>query len=134
MPIWLITLYLLHVGAAFYWLGSTFLVAQAKGKGAERQFPFQMLAAGLAMALGAALWGELHPYGIGKMEVVLAVGVACAIGAAGVQGVLVGGAIRKRKRGVLTEEAALARIRKGHRWAAVLLAVALLAMVGSYHV
>ncbi|HUO21502.1 MAG TPA: hypothetical protein VMU59_03205 [Caulobacteraceae bacterium] len=134
MPNWLIGLYLLHVFAALYWLGSTYLVAQRKGVGAERQYRYQMVAATLTMLLGGFLWGQMHRFGVGKMEVVLGLGALAAIGAAGVQGLLVGGSIRRLRNGQLDEPKARARIRAGNRWAAVLLAVALLAMVGSYHV
>jgi divalent metal cation (Fe/Co/Zn/Cd) transporter len=134
MPSWLIALYLLHIGAAFYWLGSSFLVAQAKGKGAEKQFAAQMIAAAMTLALGAVLWREMHPFGIGKMEAMLGLGAACAFAAAGVQGAWVGGSLRRLRKGLMTDAAARKRITFGHRIASVLLAVALLCMVGSYHV
>ena len=134
MPNWLVILYLIHIGAALYWLGSTFLVAQAKGQGAERQFRFQMIAALITMIFGGMLWGKLHSTGIGKIEIVLALGVLLAVAAAGVQGSLVGGSIRRLRVGVLDEATARLRIRKGERWTAALLALALFAMVGAYHV
>jgi hypothetical protein len=134
MPYWLIALYLLHIGAALYWLGSSFLTALAKGTGAERQFLPQMIAAGLAMALGVVLWRELHPSGVGKMETVLGVGVVFALAAAGVQGPWVGGALRRLRSGAMTETTARKRITLGYRISAILLALALMCMVGSYHV
>jgi hypothetical protein len=54
--------------------------------------------------------------------------------AAGIQGVRVGGSLRKLRTGALSKDVALHRIRQGHRQAAVLLAAALLCMVGSYHI
>lgn len=134
MPNWLIALYLLHIGAAFYWLGSSFLVAQAKGKGAEAHFLPQMIAAAATMALGAVLWRELHPFGVGKMEAVLGVGALFAVAAAGVQGAWVGGPLRRLRKGVMTEQAARKRITLGYRITAILLALALMSMVGSYHI
>ncbi|HVY35481.1 MAG TPA: hypothetical protein VG960_13800 [Caulobacteraceae bacterium] len=134
MPYWFIALYLLHIGAGLYWMGSSFLVAQAKGKGAETQFRPQMIAAGLTIALGAFLWRRMHPDGFGKMEGLLALGAICALAATGVQGALVGGSLRRLRQGVMDQDRGRMRIRLGHRIAAALLAVALLSMVGSYHV
>ena len=133
MPYWMIALYLAHVGAGLYWLISSFLAALAKGQGAEALFPKQMVAATLSFALGLFLWYRMHAYGFGKMEAMLAVGAVCALAAAGVQGLRVGGSLRKMRMGVISKDVALHRIRQGHRQAAVLLAVALLCMVGSYH-
>ena len=134
MPSWLIAVYLLHIGAALYWMGSSFLVALAKGAGAERQYRFQTIAAIVTMLVGGFLWGQLHSAGVGKMEVVLGLGALSAVGAAGIQGAVVGASLRKLRRGQLSEAVARPRIVKGYRWSTVLLAVALLAMVGSYHV
>ena len=134
MPAWLIALYLLHIGAGLYWLGSSFFIAQAKGKGAESQFHWQMAAATLVVAVGVVLWSELHPLGVGKMETVLGVGAGLAVAAAGIEGAWVGGSLRRRRRGTMTEAAARARITLGYRIGAILLALALFAMVGSYHI
>ena len=134
MPYWFIALYLLHIGAGLYWMGSSFLVAQAKGKGAEAQFRPQMIAAGLTIALGLFLWRQMHPAGLGKMEGMLGLGAAFALAAAGVQGALVGGSLRRLRKGLIAEDRARIRIRLGYRVAAAFLAVALLSMVGSYHV
>jgi hypothetical protein len=134
MPNWLIAVYLLHIAAALYWLGSSFLVALAKGAGAERQYRFQMIASTVTILVGGFLWGQLHSAGIGKMEVVLGLGGLCSLGAAGIQGAVVGASLRKLRAGRLSEAVARPRMVKGYRWSTVLLAVALLAMVGSYHV
>ena len=134
MPNLLTAMFVAHIAAALYWLASSFLVAMAKGKGAEAQYRFQMIAAVLTMAFGGALWGQLHKAGIGKMEIVLVVGAALAIGAAGIQGAMVGGSIRRLQAGKIDEATARSRIRKGSRWTAALLALALFAMVGSYHI
>jgi len=134
MPYWLIALYLLHIGAGLYWMGSSFLVALAKGKGAETQIRPQTAAIVLTIALGLFLWRRLHPTGFGKMEGLLALGAACAFAAAGVQGLLVSGSLRKLRKGSISEDRGRLRITLGHRIAAALLAVALLSMVGSYHV
>ncbi len=134
MPYWLIALYLFHVGAGLYWLISSFLAALAKGKGGQDQFRLQMVAAFLTFAVGAVLWREMHAYQFGAMEALLALGVVCAMVAAGVQGMRVGGSLRKLRQGVISQQAATDRIRMAQRIAAALLAVALLCMAGSYHV
>jgi hypothetical protein len=76
----------------------------------------------------------MHAFGFGKMEAMLALGALCAVLAAGVQGVRVGGSLRKLRKGLISKDVASHRIKQGHRQAAVLLAAALLCMVGSYHV
>jgi len=134
MPYWLIAFYLAHVGAGLYWLMSSFLVALAKGQGSEAQFRPQMVAAGLTFVLGLLLWRQMHAYGFGKMEAMLALGAACAVLAAGIQGVRVGGSLRKLRTGAISKDVAMHKIKQGHRQATVLLAVALLCMAGSYHV
>ena len=134
MPYWMIALYLAHVGSGLYWLMSSFLAALAKNQDAQAQFRKQMVAAALTFALGLFLWQRMHGYGFGKMEAMLALGVACAVVAAGVQGMRVGGSLRKLRKGLISKDVALHRIKQGHRQAAVLLAVALLCMVGSYHI
>lgn len=134
MPPWLIALYCLHVGTALFWMGSCFLVAQAKGKGAERQYRPQAIAMTLTFLVGAYLWWKLHWPLMGRMEMVLGLGVLCAIIASGVHGALVGGSLRKLRKGALTDDEARRRITKGQRIVAGLTAIALLCMVGSYHV
>jgi hypothetical protein len=134
MPYWLIALYLFHVGAGLYWMISSFLAALAKGKEPQASFRLQMVAAFVTFAVGGVLWREMHAYQFGAMEALLAVGVVCAVLAAAVQGARVGGSLRKLRQGSITKQAALDRIRMGHRVAAALLALALLCMVGSYHV
>ena len=47
---------------------------------------------------------------------------------------MVGGSIRRLQAGKIDEATARSRIRKGSRWTAALLALALFAMVGSYHI
>jgi hypothetical protein len=125
---------LLHIVAALFWLGSSYMVAQRKGRGAERQYKFQMIAATVTVLAGGYLWPKLHPLGIGKGEVVLGIGALCAVAAAGLQGMMVGAPLRKMRAGALSEDAGYAKIRTGYRWSTVLLAVALLAMFGWSHV
>jgi hypothetical protein len=77
-----------HVLAGVFWAGSTFALARAGGEAAARLFRPQMGAATLALLAGLGLWGILHRGPMGPMEDTLAVGVVCALAAAGVQGML----------------------------------------------
>ena len=92
-----------------------------------------MLAATLAVFSGGGLWSLFHRGLFGPPEMVLAAGALCAIVAAGVQGALVGGPIRRMKSGALSQEQAFAKMTKGQRLGAGLLAVALLTMVSAPH-
>jgi hypothetical protein len=129
MPLMLILA--VHVLSTLFWLLSSFIVAQAKGRGAERQYRPQMIAAVLAILSGAYLWHLLHEGGFGAVEAVLALGGICAIAAAGVQGAMVGGSLRRLRNGLQDEAEARLKITTGQRIAAGLLAVALLCMVGA---
>jgi hypothetical protein len=132
MPIWLMLLYAVHILSSLFWLGSSFVVAMAKGRGAEGQYRPQMAAAVLVVLSGGGLWHLLHEGGFGPVEAVLALGAVLAIIAAGVQGMLVGGSLRKMRKGVLAEDAARRKITTGQRIAAGLIAVGLLCMVGAH--
>jgi hypothetical protein len=90
-----------------------------------------MVAATVVVFAGGALWSMLHKGVFGSREMMLALGAVCAIVAAGVQGGLVGGSIRRLKTGVLAEDPAGKRMRLGQRIGAALLVVALLTMVGA---
>jgi hypothetical protein len=65
------------------------------------------------------------------LVIILTVGAVCAIAAAGVQGALVGGTIRKMKAGALAEADARRTMALGNRIAAGLLAVTLITMVAA---
>jgi hypothetical protein len=132
MPVAFMLLYIVHVLSALVWMGSSFVVAQAKGRGAERQYPLQTGATLLAFLTGGYLWSTLHSGAFGPMELVLAIGVACAVIAAGAQGMLVGGSLRRLRKGVLDETEARRRITTGHRIGAGLVAIGLLCMAGAH--
>jgi hypothetical protein len=119
----------LHVVAALFWAGTSFLVAQQAGEGAEKLYRPQMAAAVVAVLSGAYLWARLHPQRFGGTEMILAFGAACALAAAGVQGALVGGTLRRLRGGALDETAARPRIGRAYRLATGLLAIALLCMI-----
>lgn len=88
MRILIIVLLAVHVLAGVFWAGSTFALARAGQEAAARLFRPQMGAATLALLAGVGLWGILHRGPMGPMEETLAVGAACAVAAAGVQGMM----------------------------------------------
>jgi len=133
MPPVLIALLSLHILSTLFWLLTSFILARASGAGSEKMFRWQMLAATVAVFTGGGLWSMFHRGLFGPPEMVLAGGALLAIAAAGVQGAMVGGPIRRLKSGALTQAEAFAKITKGQRLSAGLLAVALLAMVGAPH-
>src|SRR5215510_6962313 len=85
MQLLIIVLLVFHVVPGVFWAGSTFVLARAGGQGAELLAYPQLGAATVSMLAGLALWGFLHGGNFGTFEQVLAVGVICAIAAAGVQ-------------------------------------------------
>ena len=121
----------LHALAGVFWAGTTFALVRDSKLGAERLFRPQMGAAVIAVLTGAYLWHLLHEGGFGPIEGALAIGALCAIAAAGAQGVLVGGASRRLRKGELSEPEATSRIALGSRLAAILLAVSVICMVAA---
>jgi hypothetical protein len=132
MPLVLIVLGL-HILAALFWLLSSFILARARGAGSPKMFRWQMAAATVAIFTGGGLWSMFHKGLFGPAEMILGGGALCAIVAAGVQGAMVGGPIRRLKSGALGQEEAFRRIALGQRISAGLLAVALLTMVAAPH-
>jgi hypothetical protein len=88
-----------------------------------------MIAATVVVFTGGGLWQWLHAGGRGPAEMILGLGALLAIAAAGVQGAMVAGAVRR-----LPDPAALARVVLGQRIAAGLLAGALACMIAGPHV
>src|SRR5262245_1748749 len=130
MQILLILLLVLHVLPGVFWAGSTFVLARAHGSGAETLAYPQIGAATVSMLAGVALWGVLHRAGFGAFEQTLAIGVLCAIAAAGVQSGMVLPAVRKLRTASDAEHSALrSRIGKAERLAAGLLAITVITMV-----
>lgn len=130
MPFTIIIALSLHVLAAMFWAGSSFTLARTGGLGGERLFRPQMGAATVAVLAGGYLWGELHPGMFGTGEQILAVGALCALAAAGVQGAMVGRAVRALKTGA-DEAAAHDRIAGAQRIASGLLAVTVVCMIAA---
>jgi hypothetical protein len=87
-----------------------------------------MGAATLAVLAGGYLWSQLHAGPAGMPEHVLGLGAICAILAAGVQGMLVGGTARQLRHRAMTPDEAQRRFAMAHRIAAILLAVTLVCM------
>jgi hypothetical protein len=120
-----------HVAASVFWAGSCFVLARPGASGAQALFRPQMVAATIAIFAGGGLWSMYRLSGFGHMVMILTVGAVCAIAAAGVQGALVGGTIRKMKAGALAEADARRTMALGNRIAAGLLAVTLITMVAA---
>ncbi|HMA48687.1 MAG TPA: hypothetical protein VKP60_02975 [Magnetospirillaceae bacterium] len=128
MPVLLVIVLSLHLLSSVFWAGSTFALARLGGQGAQALFRPQMGAALVAILAGGYLWGQLHAGPEGMPEHVLGIGAICAILAAGVQGMLVGGTARKLRKGAMTPDEAQRRFAMAHRIAALLLAITLVCM------
>lgn len=134
MPLPIVIALSLHLLASIFWAGSTFTLASTGGQGAGALFRPQMVAATIAVLAGGYLWGQLHAGGEGMPEHVLGIGAACAVIAAGVQGMLVGGASRKLRNGALSQEEARSRFATAHRIATLLLAITIICMGAARYV
>lgn len=121
----------LHVLAAVFWAGSTFALTRTAGGGSERLFGPQMVAAAVAILSGGYLWRTLHQGAFETMEQILGVGIAGALVALVVQGVVVGGALRNLRLQAGNGDAQRARILLAHRIAAALLAVTAISMAAA---
>jgi hypothetical protein len=131
----LIVLLSLHVVPGVFWAGSTFVLARSAGAGAEQLVRPQLGAATVSIIAGIILWGLLHRAGFGTFEFVLALGVVCAIGAAGFQSGMVLPAVRRLH---LSNESVTkmlrGRIAQGERLSSLLLAITVIAMVSARYV
>ena len=130
MPIPLLLTIGLHMAAVLFWLLTSLVLGFGSHAAAStRLFRSQMVAATLAVFSGGGLWSMLHPAGFRGPEMALAAGAVLAIAAAGVQGALVGGNVRR-----LPDPAAETQVVRGQKIAGVLLAVALACMLLARHV
>lgn len=119
----------LHVLAGVFWAGTTIAVARDPEIRIERFFRPQMGAAGLVFLTGILLWYFFHEGLFGSVEKVLALGIATALIAAGVQGALVGSASRQLAGAdAATETRLRAKMTRGERIAGGLLVVTVLCM------
>jgi hypothetical protein len=120
----------LHMAVGLFWLLTSLWAGFGNNPvAAGRLFRPQMIAATLTIFLGGGLWSLLHPYGFQRPEMVLAAGAVLTIAAAGMQGAMVGGQVRR-----LPDPAAEAKIVRGQKIAGVLLVLALASMVAARHV
>lgn len=131
MRIVLIIALSLHVLAAVFWAGGTFVLARLGGFGGPRLRAPMLGAAIVTLLTGGYLWRALHGAAFGRPEKVLAVGIACALLAFIVQ---VGVGARTRwqlARGTLPEAAAQARMALAARVAAGPLAITVICMAAA---
>lgn len=130
MPIPLLIVLGLHMAGALFWL-LTSLVLGFNGNPAASKVMFraQMVAATVAVFSGGGLWSWLHPGAFGRPEIMLAIGAVLAIAAAGVQGALVGGSVRR-----LPDPVAERKVLLGQRIGSGLLVVTLALMLAAGHV
>ena len=127
MPIVPIVILGLHMAAAVFWLFSSLILGWGQPAAASKSvFRPQMAAAALAVFTGGGLWQMLHVGAFGRPEMVLALGAVLAIAAAGGQGALVGGQIRKLRSGLVGDDR---KVLLGQRIATGLLAATLVCMV-----
>lgn len=116
-----------HVLSAVFWAGTTFGLARTGGAPAEQLFRPQMGAAVIAVLSGGYLWSLTHAgAGFGPAEQTLVAGAFAAIAAAGVQGMLVGPALRR-----IDDASAKARMAVGYRVSALLLAITIATMTAA---
>ena len=85
MPIGLILLLSLHVLAAVFWAGSTFVLARTGGAGIQALRRPQLGASIVAVLTGAGLGAWLHGGGFGRSEKVLMIAVIASLTALLVQ-------------------------------------------------
>src|SRR5688572_11793667 len=109
---------IVHVLAAVFWAGATFVLARGETTLAATLYGPMSGASGIAFLAGAFLWFWFYGFSFGSH--ILAFGILCAIVAAAVQGAMVG----RNREGILAGDAAArATALRGNRIAAALLAV-----------
>lgn len=119
----------LHVMAGVFWAGTTIAVARDPEIKAEHFIRPQLGASGLVFLTGLLLWYFFHEGVFGSMEMVLALGIATALIAAGVQGAVVASASRQLAGAdVATQTTLRAKMTRGERIAGGLLVITVLCM------
>ncbi|AZO70050.1 MAG: hypothetical protein E5V92_13115 [Mesorhizobium sp.] len=119
----------LHVMAGVFWAGTTIAVARDPEIKAEHFIRPQLGASGLVFLTGLLLWYFFHQGAFGSMEMVLALGIATALIAAGVQGALVASASRQLAGADAAMQTQLrAKMTRGERIAGGLLVLTVLCM------
>ncbi|MGY4397144.1 putative membrane protein [Sphingomonas sp. UYAg733] len=118
----------LHVLAATFWAGTTFVLARAGGNGAAALTRPRFGAALIAFLTGGYLWHAVHEGNFGTAEKILAAGIGCAIIAVLVQILSAIKAKRQREAGTLPAQGGNAA---AERLSAVLLVVTVICMAAS---
>lgn len=121
----------LHIAAAAYWAGSTFVLARLGIEAGGPLVRAQLAAAIVTIASGGFLWHALHEGGLGKTETTLGVGAVAAMLALVLQASLVWPVMGAARRGTAVNASAHVRARLANRAAALLLLVATLSMAGA---
>jgi len=135
MQLVLIVLLAFHVVPGVFWAGTTFVLARTGGQGAEQLAYPQIGAATVSMLAGLALWGILHGGAFGRFQQILAIGVICAIAAAGVQSARGLPAVRRLLAASGSEAESLrGQVAQTQRIAAGLLVITVIAMVSARYV
>ncbi|MCL1634816.1 hypothetical protein M2650_09255 [Luteimonas sp. SX5] len=121
----------LHVLAAVFWAGGTFVLARLGGIGGPRLRAPMLGAAIVTILTGGYLWRAVHGEAFGRPEKVLAIGIACALLAFIVQVGAGAGTRWQLARGTLPEAAAQTRMALVARLAAGLLAITVICMAAA---
>jgi hypothetical protein len=121
----------IHVLAATFWAGSTFVLARMAGNGSEQLFVPQLFAAVFAIAAGAYLWHGLHEGSFGTAEKLLAAGAVAAILALAIQAAVIGGALQQLRRPESDNTRARSHVAVAQRAASFLLVIAAVAMAAA---
>ena len=133
MQIYLIITTGLHVLAAVFWAGSTFVLARSAALGAEKLWRPQLGAAIVSMLSGGYLWSVLHRGQFGDSEKILAVGIVAALLAVALQATIGLVAARALERNP-TDPNLRKRITIIQRTGSALLALTVTCMAVSRHV
>jgi hypothetical protein len=128
MQLTLIFALVLHVLSGVFWAGTTFVLARTGADHADELFFPQRGAAAVAVLTGGLLWYLLHRGHFDTNEQILAVGVACAVIAGGVQFASGRAALNKGADGAQRLQR---RLVTGQRIAAALLAIAVTCMAAA---
>lgn len=122
----------LHVLAAVFWGGSTFVLARSGALGAVRLFRPQMVAAAITVGSGGYLGHLVHGAVVGPAEKVLAIGAVAAIAALIIQAAVAGPVLWSTAPGDTPGRSS--RVVMAYRVSAGLLAIATVAMASSRYV
>jgi hypothetical protein len=121
----------IHLLAAVFWTGSTFVMARTNGRGANLLLRPQLVAAIVTILSGAYLWHQLHEGSLERPEKILMGAAVSALVALIIQGWVVGHSLGALRRQAVDEAVARFRISVAYRVAAVLLAATVVGMAAA---